>query len=108
MQSRDCSEHFEFWISTDLISVGIVCIMIHLKMVKCVMLFKVFLACIFQRLNLSFHFFFFYSVVLISGVQESDSVIHTHIYMYTYVLSFRCFSIISCYKLLNVVPCAIH
>ena len=42
-----------------------------------------------------------YSVVLISGIQQSDSI-------YIYIVFFIVFSIIGCYKILNVVPCAIH
>ena len=43
-----------------------------------------------------------YSVVLVSGVQQSDSVIH----MYTNLFFFRFFSIIGYYKILDIVPCA--
>ena len=45
-----------------------------------------------------------YSVVLVSSVQQSDSVIH----MYIYIFSFRFFSLIGYYKILSVVPCAIQ
>ena len=45
-----------------------------------------------------------YNVVLVSGVQQNDSVIH----MYTYLFFFRFFSIIGYYKILNVVPCALQ
>ena len=41
-----------------------------------------------------------YNVVLVSGIQPSDSVTH--------VLFFRFFSLIDYYKMLNIVPCAIH
>ena len=39
-----------------------------------------------------------YNSVLVSGVQQSDSVIYTYTFL---------FSIIGYYKVLNVVPCAI-
>ena len=41
-----------------------------------------------------------YNIVLVSGVQQSDSVI--------YICFFRLFSIIGYYKILNIVPCAIQ
>ena len=44
------------------------------------------------------------NVVLVSGVQQSDSVIHIHLYLFF----FRFFSIIGCYKILSIVPCAIQ
>ena len=47
-----------------------------------------------------------YNVVLISGIQQSDSVIHTYIYIY--IFFFRFFSIIGYYKILSIVPCAIQ
>ena len=47
-----------------------------------------------------------YNVVLVSGIQQNDSVIH--IYMYIYIFFFRFFSIIGYYKILNIVPCAIQ
>ena len=40
----------------------------------------------------------------VSGVQQSDSVIH----LYMYLFFFRLFSIIGYYKILNIVPCAIQ
>ena len=43
-----------------------------------------------------------YNVVLISGIQQSDSCI------YIYIFFFRFFSIINYYKILNIVPCAIQ
>ena len=43
-----------------------------------------------------------YNAVFISGVQHSDSVIHT------YILFFRLFSCIGYYKILSTVPCAIQ
>ena len=42
-----------------------------------------------------------YNIVLVSGIQQSDSVIHIH-------NLFRLFSIISYYKILNILPCAIR
>ena len=42
--------------------------------------------------------------VLVSGVQQSDSTIQIHIYLFF----FRFFSIIGYYKILNIVPCAIE
>ena len=50
-----------------------------------------------------------YNVVLVSGVQHSDSVIHAyiHIYIYLYIFFFRFSSIIGYYKILSRVPCAI-
>ena len=41
--------------------------------------------------------------MLVSGVQQSGSVIHTHIYLFF----FRFFSITGNSKILNIVPCAI-
>ena len=41
--------------------------------------------------------------MLVSGVQQSDSVLHTHIYIF-----FIFFSIIGYYKILNIVPYAIQ
>ena len=41
-----------------------------------------------------------YSVVFVSGVKQSDSVIH--IYVHIYILFFRFFSIIGYYKILNI------
>ena len=45
-----------------------------------------------------------YSVVLVSDVQQSDSVICIHIYPHIFFLMF--FSIIINYKIMNIVPCA--
>ena len=42
-----------------------------------------------------------YNVVLVAGIQQSDSII------YLYIIFFRLFSIIVYYKMLNTVPCAI-
>ena len=47
-----------------------------------------------------------YNVVLVSGVQQSDSIIY--IYRYRYILFFIFFSIIGNYKIWNTVPCAIQ
>ena len=44
-----------------------------------------------------------YNVMLVSGVQQSDSVLHTHIPIF-----FRFFALISYYKILSIVPCAIQ
>ena len=41
------------------------------------------------------------NVVLVSGVQQSKSVIYIHIFF------FRFLSLIGYYKILNIVPCAI-
>ena len=46
---------------------------------------------------------FIYNVVLVSGVQQSDSVLHTHISIF-FSDSFP----IGYYKILSVVPCAIQ
>ena len=43
-----------------------------------------------------------YSVVLITAVQQTDSVIH----IYTFIFIF--FSIMVYYRILNIVPCAIQ
>ena len=42
-----------------------------------------------------------YNVVLISGIQQSDSLRYIHIFF------FRFFSIVDYYRILNIVPCAI-
>jgi len=42
-----------------------------------------------------------YNIVLVSGVQQSDSIIH----MYTYILFHLILPIIGYYKVLNIVPC---
>ena len=39
------------------------------------------------------------------GVQQSESVIHTHRSIFFF---YRCFSLIGSYKILSVVPCAIY
>ena len=53
-----------------------------------------------------------YNVVLVLGVQHKDSVVHyiymcvcvcIHICMYAYILFYRFFSIIGCYRLLSIV-----
>ena len=50
--------------------------------------------------------------MLVSGVQQSESVIHIHIYcMLVYILYIVCsilFSIIGYYKILNIISCAIE
>ena len=59
-----------------------------------------------------FYFFNFieilliYNVVLVSGIQQSDSVIR--IYIKICIFFFRFFSIIGYYKILRIVPCAIQ
>ena len=64
------------------------------------------------------NFFFFIEVqliynVLVSGMQQSDSVIYIHIYMCVCVCVYLCdfffqfFSIIGYYKILIIVPCVI-
>ena len=50
-----------------------------------------------------FWWWFVYNVVLVSGVQQSDSV-----YMHIYLFFFRFFSYIVYYKILSIVPCAIQ
>ena len=72
---------------------------------------------VFLSIGCGHHFFFLievqliYSVVLVSGVQQIDSVlyvyIYTHIYMYVHIhiyILFRSFSIMVYYKVLNIVP----
>ena len=46
-----------------------------------------------------------YNIVLVSGVQQGDSVLY--IYVCVYIFFFRFSSIIGYYKTLNIVPCAI-
>ena len=43
-----------------------------------------------------------YNVVLISAIQQSDSVIHTYIFFFIF------FSITVYHRVLNIVPCAIQ
>ena len=43
-----------------------------------------------------------YNVVVVSGLQQSDSVIHI------YTFSFIFFSIMAYYRILNIVPCTIQ
>ena len=43
-----------------------------------------------------------YNVVLISTVQQSDSVMHRYIFFFIF------FSIMVYYRILNIVPCAIQ
>ena len=42
-----------------------------------------------------------YNVALVSGVQQSDSVLYISVF-------FRFFSLIGSYKILSIVPCAIQ
>ena len=49
-----------------------------------------------------------YNVVLVSYVQQSDSVIHIHTHTHIHVFFFRFFSLIGYYKTLNIVPCVIR
>jgi len=49
-----------------------------------------------------------YSVVLVSRVQESESVTHTHVHIYVYIFFFRFFLTIGYYKILNIDPRAIY
>ena len=47
-----------------------------------------------------------YSIVLVSGVEQSDQVyIYIYIYMYIYVYSLKFFSITVYYKVLGLVLC---
>ena len=45
-----------------------------------------------------------YNIMLVSSVQDRDSVIHTYVSPFF----FRLFSIIGYYKKLDIVPCAIQ
>ena len=51
-----------------------------------------------------------YNVVLVSRVQQSDSVLYIYIYIYTHTHthSFSFFSIMIFYKILNTVCCTIQ
>ena len=49
-----------------------------------------------------------YSVVLISTVEQRDSVIYIYIYVYTHTFFFIFFSIMVYHRVLNIVPCAIQ
>lgn len=51
---------------------------------------------------------FIYSVVLASGVEQSDIHRHTHTFSYIYIFFFILFFIKVYYKILNIVPCAIQ
>ena len=42
--------------------------------------------------------------VLISGVQQSDSVMHIHIKAFFFIF----FSITICHRILSIIPCAVH
>jgi len=59
-----------------------------------------------QKKNVIFFFFYWsvvdYIILLVSGVQQSDS--HTHTHIHTHIYS-RLFSIIGFYEILNIVPC---
>ena len=44
------------------------------------------------------------NVVLVSGVQQNDSVIYTYTYMWLFIF----FSIMVYYRILNILPCAIE
>ena len=46
-----------------------------------------------------------YNVVLVSGIEQSDSDIYT---IYIICISFKCFAIIGYYKILSINPCAIQ
>ena len=74
---------------TDLISVGIICVMTHLETSKNAKGFLMFFWLVFSRGKI--RVLFFYNVALISDVQESDSVVHTHIYVCVCVYSFSDF-----------------
>ena len=43
-------------------------------------------------------------MLLVSGVQQSDAVIHIH----SYLVFFKLFSLVGYYKILSRVPCAIQ
>ena len=53
-----------------------------------------------------------YNVVLVCGIQQSDSVSYIYmclyIYIYIYIFFFIFFSIVVYYRILNIVPCAIQ
>ena len=49
-----------------------------------------------------------YNIVFISGVQQSDSVIHTYMCGYIYIFFFSFFSHMGHYRVLSRVPCAIQ
>ena len=46
---------------------------------------------------------FIYNVVLITAVEQSDSVMHTHVHTHTHIL-FYSFPLWVYYRILNVVP----
>ena len=46
--------------------------------------------------------------MLVSGIQQSDWVIYTHIHVYLYISFFRFFPIVGYYKISSTAPCAIH
>ena len=41
-----------------------------------------------------------YNVVLVSGVQHSDSVVYIFFFIFFFIMAY--------YRILNIVPCAIH
>ena len=45
-------------------------------------------------------------MMLVSGVQQSDSVIHIHTHIYIFI--FRFFFLKNFYKILSIVPCTIQ
>ena len=47
-----------------------------------------------------------YNVVLVSGVQQSDSVVYSVLYIYIFFFVF--FSIMVYHRMLNIIPCAIQ
>ena len=49
-----------------------------------------------------------HNVVLVFGVQQSDSVTYTYIYIHTHIYLFIFFSIIVYYRMLNIVSCVIQ
>ena len=60
---------------------------------------------------LYYYYFFKWSLInlpimLVSGVWQSDSVIHTH--THTHICIFRFFSLVGYYRILNIVPCAVQ
>ena len=46
--------------------------------------------------------------VFISAIQQSDSVIHTYLYIYVYSFKKIFFSITVYPRILNIVPCAVQ
>ena len=54
------------------------------------------------------HINLIYDTVLISGIQLKVIQIHTHTHTHKYNIFFRFFTIISYYKILSGVPCAVY